>query len=146
MWRQTPEAQYPDGYLGTLNSRRSDKLMNNLIDRSSEPSVHEGCPCKGERIDGRDYFWPDEFGPLTGLQLEASGQRSIAPPGHGSGSGTVTARCGDDPTSRSSGHPSWSHRRVGAIDPNTREGMLRQVPPWSTGRAQVAATVWRMAG
>jgi guanylate kinase len=26
---------------------------------------------KGERIDGRDYFFPDEFTPETGLELQS---------------------------------------------------------------------------
>ena len=27
-WRRTPEAQYPDGYLGTINPRRGDRLLD----------------------------------------------------------------------------------------------------------------------
>lgn len=33
---------------------------------------------KGERIDPADYFWPEEFGPATGLQYEARGLKWTA--------------------------------------------------------------------
>ena len=33
MYNQTPEAQYPDGYLGTINTRRGDRLLDNLKGR-----------------------------------------------------------------------------------------------------------------
>jgi hypothetical protein len=80
-WHSTPEATYPDGYLGTLNARRSDRLMQNLIDRQRARPYTRGVH-KGERIDGTDYFWPAEFGPDTGLMMQAAGVK-YAPPGLG---------------------------------------------------------------
>jgi len=134
MWRATPEAQYPDGYLGTLNSRRSDRLMNNLIDRAKQRPYTRGIH-KGERIEGRDYFWPEEFGPMTGLVYEAMGEK-YSPPGMGrewNGDSSLW----DNPTIGPRGIPRGRTVVWGAIDPNAREGMLRQVPPWSTGRPAV---------
>lgn len=52
----TPEAQYPDGYLGTIKSRRDDRLVNALKDRQSARPYQRGVH-KGERVDPRDYFW-----------------------------------------------------------------------------------------
>ena len=130
MWRTTPEAQYPDGYLGTLNSRRADRLMNNLIDRSRNRPYTRGIH-KGERIEGRDYFWPDEFNPETGLMLEAMGEK-FAPPGMGlEWSGRPLW---DNPTIGPRGIPRGRTVAWGATDPNAREGLLAQAPPWSTGR------------
>src|SRR6185295_411884 len=34
-WRRTPNAEYPDGYLGTLNTRRGDRLLEGLKDRGA---------------------------------------------------------------------------------------------------------------
>jgi len=134
MWRQTPEAQYPDGYLGTLNSRRSDRLMNNLIDRAKQRPYTRGIH-KGERIEGRDYFWPDEFNPWMGIELQAIGEK-YAPPGLGrewNGDSSVW----DNPTIGPKGIPRGRTVVWGAIDPNVRESMLRQIPPWSSGRPAV---------
>jgi hypothetical protein len=130
MWRATPEAQYPDGYLGTLNSRRADRLMNNLIDRSRNRPYTRGVH-KGERIDGRDYFWPEEFNPMTGLELEAMGEK-YAPPGLGME--WDANPLWDNPTVGLRGVPRARTVSWGPVDPATREGLLRQAPPWSTGR------------
>lgn len=66
MGQRVPSAEYPDGYLGTINSRREDRLLNslkrNLNQRAYQRGVH-----KGERVDPGDYFWPDEFNPDSGL-------------------------------------------------------------------------------
>jgi hypothetical protein len=74
-----PSAAYPDGYLGTITDRHEDKLFasvqGKLTDRSYQRGVHVGS-----RVDPQDYFWPKEFGPQTGLQMEAKGRR-FNPPG-----------------------------------------------------------------
>ncbi len=72
-WRRTPEATYPDGYLGTIQSRRGDRLLDGLKARTQNRPNTRGIH-KGERIDRRDYFWPDEFGLDTGLQLQSQAQ------------------------------------------------------------------------
>jgi hypothetical protein len=69
-YRRTPEAEYPDGYLGTIRSRRDDKtyeaVQNRLNQRSYQRGIH-----KGERIDPGDYVWPSSMSPMSGLQREA---------------------------------------------------------------------------
>lgn len=66
MGARTPSAEYPDGYLGTIQSRREDRLLdslkNNLNQRAYQRGVH-----KGEKINPDDYFWPGEFTPDDGL-------------------------------------------------------------------------------
>ena len=52
----TPEATYPDGYLGTIRSRRDDRLLNDLKDRQGKRPYQRGVH-KGERVDPRDYYW-----------------------------------------------------------------------------------------
>src|SRR5262245_14822679 len=56
-WRSTPEATIPDGYLGTVNSRRQDRLLDGLQARANNRPYTRGVH-KGERIDTRDYYWP----------------------------------------------------------------------------------------
>lgn len=74
MYRRVPSAEYPDGYLGTMRTRRDDRLLQDVQRRVNERSYQRGVH-KGERIDPGDYFWPKEFNPQTGLQVEATGMR-----------------------------------------------------------------------
>ena len=80
-WRRTPEATYPDGYLGTVPSRRGDRLMDGLKARTTNRPYTRGIH-KGERIDHRDYVWPPEFNLWTGLEYQAAGIKFF-PPGLG---------------------------------------------------------------
>lgn len=74
---RVPQAEYPDGYLGTIQSRREDRLLENIKNRLTNRSYQRGVH-KGERIDQRDYFWPEEFNPQTGLEYEAAGMKWTA--------------------------------------------------------------------
>jgi len=89
MWRRTPEAQYPDGYLGTITARRDDRLLKNLANRATQRSYQRGVH-KGERIDPGDYIWPDQFNLMTGLKREATTGLRAAPPGGGAMPVTLT--------------------------------------------------------
>lgn len=71
---RTPEAEYPDGFLGTIPTRRGDRLLSSLKSRVNQRSYQRGVH-KGERIDMGDYAWPDEFNPQTGLVTQAAGMR-----------------------------------------------------------------------
>jgi hypothetical protein len=74
MFRRTPEAEYPDGYLGTIRTRRDDKLLDSLKNRVTQRSYQRGVH-KGERIDPGDYLWPAQWQPDRGLAIEATGMR-----------------------------------------------------------------------
>lgn len=83
---RTPSAEYPDGYLGTIRSRREDRLLDSLKNRLTQRSYQRGVH-KGERIDQSDYFWPSAMQPDRGLRNEARGMRTgplmqFAPPPH----------------------------------------------------------------
>jgi hypothetical protein len=54
----TPEAQYPDGYLGTIRSRRDDRLLNAVKERQNARPYQRGVH-KGERVSPSDYFWDE---------------------------------------------------------------------------------------
>ena len=71
---RVPQAEYPDGYLGSIRSRRDDRLLDSTKNRVNQRSYQRGVH-KGERIDMGDYAWPDEFNPQTGLVTQAAGMR-----------------------------------------------------------------------
>lgn len=69
---RVPQAEYPDGYLGTIQSRREDRLLNSVKGRLTQRSYQRGIH-KGERIDPQDYLWDETFNPQTGLEYQARG-------------------------------------------------------------------------
>jgi hypothetical protein len=75
-----PWAEYPDGYLGVTNSKRQDRLMGALKDKLNSRAYQRGVH-KGEVIDQRDYFWPNEFGLMSGIERQATTGLRAAPIG-----------------------------------------------------------------
>jgi len=80
---QEPSAQYPDGYLGTIRSRRddrgrpastSDKMLDSLKTRTAQRSYQRGVH-KGERVDPGDYYYPSELKPDRGIKRQMRGVR-----------------------------------------------------------------------
>lgn len=65
---KTPSAEYPDGYLGTIRSRRDDKgngsdtVLDSLKARQTQRGYQRGVH-KGERIDPGEYMWPENLKP-----------------------------------------------------------------------------------
>lgn len=68
---KTPSAEYPDGYLGTIRSRRDDKgkpyavsdvVLDSLKARQNQRGYQRGVH-KGERIDLGEYAWPEGLEP-----------------------------------------------------------------------------------
>lgn len=75
--KRTPEAQYPDGYLDVVHSRR-DRLMDGLKARSDRKPTDRGIH-RDEHLQAEDYLWPEEFNMFSGLQAEMRGQRYVSP-------------------------------------------------------------------
>jgi len=68
---RAPQAEYPDGYLGTIRSRRDDKgkpyamsdtVLDSLKNRQNQRAYQRGVH-KGERIDPGSYMWPENLEP-----------------------------------------------------------------------------------
>lgn len=70
----TPNAEYPDGYLGQVNSRREDRLLEAVSSRLTARNYQRGVH-KGEKLSTQDYFWPPEFGPDSALKAQVGGKR-----------------------------------------------------------------------
>ena len=73
---RTPQAEYPDGYLGTIRSRRDDRVLDATKSRVNQRSYQRGVH-KGERIDQSDYYWPTQLGPDRGLRNQKKGMRTV---------------------------------------------------------------------
>jgi hypothetical protein len=72
---RAPQAEYPDGYLGTIRSRRDDKgkpyamsdtVLDSLKNRQNQRAYQRGVH-KGERIDPAQYMWPENLEPDRSL-------------------------------------------------------------------------------
>lgn len=74
MYKRTPESDYPSGYLGTIQVRNSDKVLDSLKARVNQRSYQRGVHL-GERIDPGDYLWPSALNPLNGIRANAQGVR-----------------------------------------------------------------------
>lgn len=66
---RVPSAEYPDGYLGTIRSRRDDRLLDSVKNRIGQKAYQRGVH-KGERIEPSAYFWPMEFNDKQGIQRQ----------------------------------------------------------------------------
>ena len=78
-----PSAEYPDGYLGTIRSRRDDRgkpygtserVLDSLKTRVTQRSYQRGVH-RGERIDPSDYYYPDKLRPDRGIARQFKGVR-----------------------------------------------------------------------
>jgi hypothetical protein len=78
---RVPSAEYPDGYVGTIRSRRDDKgkpnsvseaVLDSIQTRVNQRSYQRGVH-KGERIDPGDYAWPQEWSNETGVMNQMRG-------------------------------------------------------------------------
>jgi hypothetical protein len=73
---KTPSAEYPDGYLGTIRSRRDDRgngtdtVVDSLKNRQNQRAYQRGVH-KGERIDPGEYYWPEGMNPDRRLKVKA---------------------------------------------------------------------------
>lgn len=66
---RVPSAEYPDGYLGTIRSRRDDRLLDSVKSRVNQKAYQRGVH-KGERIEPSMYFWPQEFNADMGIRRQ----------------------------------------------------------------------------
>lgn len=81
---RVPHAEYPDGYLGTIRSRRDDKgkpyntseaVLDSVQSRVNQKSYQRGVH-KGERIDPGDYVWPSQWSDETGIKNQLKGRKT----------------------------------------------------------------------
>ena len=66
---RVPSAEYPDGYLGTIRSRRDDRLLDSIKSRVGQKSYQRGVH-KGERIEPNAYYWSQDFNDQMGIKRQ----------------------------------------------------------------------------
>lgn len=66
---RVPSAEYPDGYLGTIRSRRDDRLLDSIKSRVGQKSYQRGVH-KGERIEPNAYYWSMDFNNEMGIKRQ----------------------------------------------------------------------------
>lgn len=80
---RAPQAEYPDGYLGTIRTRRddrgrssstSDRVLDSLKVRVGQRSYQRGVH-RGERIDVQDYYYPAGLEATRGIARQMKGKR-----------------------------------------------------------------------
>jgi hypothetical protein len=71
---RVPSAEYPDGYLGTIRSRRDDRLLDSIKSRVNQKAYQRGVH-KGERIEPSMYYWPEQVHPMMGIERQMKAQR-----------------------------------------------------------------------
>lgn len=82
-----PSAEYPDGYLGTIRTRRDDRGRPNSaseevlegVKRTTQRAYQRGVH-RGERIDPSDYYLPKELSMDRGIkrQMAAANKKQAA--------------------------------------------------------------------
>jgi hypothetical protein len=137
MWRRTPDAEYPDGYVGTVQTKRRDRLRAEEAQRATNKPYNRGVH-KGERLNQDDYFWPPEMQPTDGMKYQMSGMRFV-PPGVLMDIGAIPqtrpdpsqpylARVAARGTPGRVGTAEW-----GKVDPDRATTLKRLAPPWGGG-------------
>jgi hypothetical protein len=66
---RVPSAEYPDGYLGTIRSRRDDRLLDSIKSRVGQKAYQRGVH-KGERVEPSAYFWSMEYNDQMGIKRQ----------------------------------------------------------------------------
>jgi hypothetical protein len=116
---KTPEAEYPDGYLGTIRSRRDDRLLDSTKARVNQKSYQRGVH-KGERIDQSDYYWPQQLDPQRGLRNEKKGLKT-----------SFVEQLTPPPLLVNDGKASVPANEPGRIDLKRQQQLSRLMPNWS---------------
>lgn len=73
---RVPSAEYPDGYLGTIRSRRDDRLLDSIKSRVGQKQYQRGVH-KGERIEPNAYYWSPEFNNEQGIKRQMKAKQVL---------------------------------------------------------------------
>lgn len=130
---RTPNAEYPDGYLGDVRSRREDRLLTAVQSRLTQRNYQRGVH-KGEKIGAADYEWPAEFNMQSGLVNQMSGRR-WAPLEGGASPAEQINHLGKNhmlsPSEMGKTAQQYNVHEVLPVDPVRQDKMRRLLPSWS---------------
>lgn len=130
---RVPSAEYPDGYLGTINSRRGDRLLKNLQSRLTQRSYQRGVH-KGDKVNPGDYVWPSgNVHPMAGIEAQAKGQKwtqqgsPVEKLAHG---GKVPALSPEEMLAVQQQYGVSDNAHTQQINPQRRAQMAQSLPRW----------------
>ena len=130
-----PRPQYPDGYLGTINTRREDRLLDGLKKRQTNRPYTRGIH-KGERIDCTGLLLASRVQPVVGLETPSSRGASsllLASVNTWSTSGTRLIARSALVVSRSVPGTRTVVVQNAPQNPDRIPVLRSQAPPWATG-------------
>jgi hypothetical protein len=133
---RAPQAEYPDGYLGTIRSRRddrgrpssvSDTVLNSLKVRVGQRSYQRGVH-RGERIDQSDYYYPEGLENTRGIarQMKASKDGNV----YRSKRNVENAMAAPAPHLPNDGKANMRSTSPQALDKRRVDQMARMRPVW----------------
>ena len=133
---RAPQAEYPDGYLGTIRSRRddrgrpsstSDTVLNSLKVRVGQRSYERGVH-RGERIDQSDYYYPAGLENTRGIarQMKASKDGNV----YRSKRNVENAMAAPAPHLPNDGKANMRSTSPQALDKRRVDQMARMRPVW----------------
>ena len=130
---KTPSAEYPDGYLGTIKSRREDRLLKNLQSRLTQRSYQRGVH-KGDKVDPGDYVWPTgNVNPMAGIEAQMRGEKwtqqgnPVEKLAHG---GKVAAVSPQEMLALQQQYGVSDNSRTQTVNPQRRAQMADALPRW----------------
>lgn len=133
---RAPQAEYPDGYLGTIRSRRddrgrpsstSDTVLNSLKVRVGQRSYQRGVH-KGERIDSAGYYYPEGLENTRGIarQMKAAKDGNV----YRSKRNVENAMAAPAPHLPNDGKANMRSTSPQALDTKRVDQMARMRPTW----------------
>jgi hypothetical protein len=133
---RAPQAEYPDGYLGTIRSRRddrgrpsstSDTVLNSLKVRVGQRSYQRGVH-KGERIDSAGYYYPEGLENTRGIarQMKAAKDGNV----YRSQRNVENAWAAPAPHLPNDGKANMRSTSPQALDTKRVDQMARMRPTW----------------
>jgi hypothetical protein len=133
---RAPQAEYPDGYLGTIRSRRddrgrpssvSDTVLNSLKVRVGQRSYQRGVH-RGERIDQSDYYYPEGLENTRGIarQMKSSKDGNV----YRSKRNVENAMAAPAPHLPNDGKANMRSTSPQALDKRRVDQMARMRPNW----------------
>ena len=134
---RAPQAEYPDGYLGTIRSRRddrgrptstSDNVLNSLKVRVGQRSYQRGVH-KGERIDSAGYYYPEGLENTRGIarQMKAAKDGNV----YRSQRNVENAMAAPAPHLPNDGKANMRSTSPQSLDTRRVDQMARMRPTWT---------------
>ena len=132
---RAPQAEYPDGYLGTIRSRRddrgrpsstSDRVLDSMTSRVGQKNYQRGVH-RGERVDPSDYYYPEGLDAQRGIRRQMRAAKSGKPVSRFAPDATIAPA----PHLPNDGKANMRSTSPGEINKVRADKFARMRPAWS---------------